>query len=210
VRFINDLGSGLLVSDSDGPFVSEPPISVAVAEGADVVTFSGDHSLGGPQAGLIVGRADAISLIEKHPLMRAVRIDKLSLAALQATLEMYVAERSSELPLWSLASATAADLKVRAEGLAALLRSGAPDAKVEAVACSSVAGGGSLPGEEIPSWGVAVTHGERSVDELERALRRADTPVIARIEEDRLLFDLRTVFPHQHEVLAAAIRTVLK
>ena len=208
VRFINDLGSGLVESGRDSPFSGEPPVSVAVGEAADVITFSGDKLLGGPQAGLIVGRADALATIEKHPLMRAVRIDKLSLAALQATLEMYLAERSNDIPLWSLGHADVGALADRAHALAASLGS-TPHAKVEVVACSSVAGGGSLPGEEIPSWGLAITHGERSVDELERSLRRAEPAVVARIEDDRLLVDLRTVFPHQDQPLAHALASVL-
>ena len=209
VMVINDLGSGLVQAGDGDPFSGEPPVSVAVGEGADVITFSGDKLLGGPQAGLIVGSEEAIGAIEKHPLMRAVRIDKLSLAALQATLEMYLAERSSEIPLWSLGSIDASVLKERAEELAASVTEDTPDAKIEVVASNSVAGGGSLPGEEIASWGLAVAHGEKSVDELERGLRRAEVPVIARIEDDRLILDLRTVFPHQDQALGEALASVL-
>jgi L-seryl-tRNA(Ser) seleniumtransferase len=193
IMFFHDLGSGLVASPEDAEWTrNEPPVEAALADGADVVTFSGDKLLGGPQAGVIVGRADLIERIARHPLLRAVRPDKMTLAALEATLHIHLRGASSELPLWRMATSPTEKLETRARTLAEAL-SQLAGVKAEAVPTRAVTGGGSLPGGEIPSWAVAVTHAEKGAEDAERALRFGATPVIARIEDDRVLLDLRTV-----------------
>jgi len=211
VLFINDLGSGLINSPSHAPWLErEPTVEAAVADGADIVTFSGDKLLGGPQAGMIVGRSELIDTLARHPLLRALRVDKMTLAALEATFEILLRGTLDELPLWRMATASLESLEGRARALAGRL---APltdqGVKIEAIASRAVTGGGSLPGEDIGSWAIALVHPERSVDELERALRTGDGPVIARIEDDRLLIDLRAVAPADDDALAASVLAAL-
>ncbi|MFN2389160.1 MAG: L-seryl-tRNA(Sec) selenium transferase [Actinomycetota bacterium] len=197
VRFIHDIGSGLLRTPNDGLEDSDPPVDVALADGADVVTFSGDKLLGGPQCGVIAGRETLIAHLRHHPLLRVVRPDKMTLAALSATLRIYMEGRERELPFFAMAGADLADLERRAQTVARALsdRCGDAGVKSEAVGSSAAIGGGSLPGAELDSWAVAVVHPDKSTAELERSLRHADTPVLGRIEGDRLLLDLRTVSP---------------
>jgi L-seryl-tRNA(Ser) seleniumtransferase len=210
VLFLHDLGSGLLGAGDDQDFTRiEPPVENAVTEGADIVTFSGDKLLGGPQAGLILGRRDLISTISKHPLVRAVRPDKVTLAILQETLNTYLEGAHAELPLWKLATAPAEELEARARALAEAVTESTRSIKAEAVATTSISGGGSMPGAEIPSWGIALAHGEITADRLDAALRRGDPPVVGRIENDRLILDLRTVFPKQDEALARLVHESL-
>jgi L-seryl-tRNA(Ser) seleniumtransferase len=186
-------------------------VGLALSDGADLVTFSGDKLLGGPQCGAILGRAELVARLSGHPLLRALRVDKMTLAALEATLRAYLQGRVQELPLWQMALATGDELEARARSLAAALTDAVADkgVKAEAVASRAVAGGGSLPGTDIPSWAVAVSHPERSAAEIGRALRRGDLPVIGRIEDDRLLLDLRTVDPADDPRLAALITGAL-
>jgi L-seryl-tRNA(Ser) seleniumtransferase len=210
VLFLHDLGSGLLGEPDDMSFTGqEPRVDNAIAEGADVVTFSGDKLLGGPQAGLILGRADLIDKIAKHPLMRAVRPDKVTLSILQETLSAYLEGRQIELPLWKLAAVPTVELEARARALAEKLGEAGSTLKAEAMPMASVSGGGSMPGAEIPSWGVALAHGEISADGLDSALRRGDPPVVGRIEDERLLLDLRTVFAEQDEALSRLVHQAI-
>jgi L-seryl-tRNA(Ser) seleniumtransferase len=210
VLFLHDLGSGLLGAGDDAGFTRiEPPVENAVGEGADIVTFSGDKLLGGPQAGLILGRRELISKISKHPLMRAVRPDKVTLAVLQETLNSYLEGAHAELPLWKLAKAPTEELEGRARTLADSVTGAIGSNKAEAVPTTSVSGGGSMPGAEIPSWGIALAPAEMSADRLDAALRRGDPPVVGRIEDDRVILDLRTVFPKQDEALARLVRETL-
>ena len=211
VLFINDLGSGLINSPPHAPWLGrEPTVEAAVAAGADIVTFSGDKLLGGPQAGMIVGRSELIDALAGHPLLRALRVDKMTLAALEATLEVVLRGTLDELPLWRMATASLEDLEHRAHALSIRLAPLADQGvKVEAVASRAVTGGGSLPGEDIGSWAVALEHPERSVDELERALRTGAVTVVARIEDNRLLIDMRTVAPADDEALASSVLAAL-
>lgn len=205
VFFIHDLGSGLIEAPGEPAWArAEPAVGLALEEGADLVTFSGDKLLGGPQAGVIAGRAELIEKIERHPLMRALRVDKMTLAALQATLEAYLQGEAHELPLWQMALASSEELEARARALAARL-DGHGSLKAEATASEALTGGGSLPGAAVSSWAVWVTHPEKSPDELARSLRYSGTPVVARVEEDRLIFDLRTVAPNQDHLLVEAL-----
>ena len=203
---ICDLGSGLL-REPAVDLSPEPIVSQALEQGADVVTFSGDKLLGGAQAGLIVGRAELIARIARHPLMRAVRVDKMTLAVLQETLIAYLDGREHELPLWQMMTASAEDLETRARALAdeldrALETRGV---KTGAAAMESVTGGGSIPEQTLTSWGIVVSHPEMAVDEIASSLRRAEVPVVTRIEEDRLLIDLRSVAPGDDDLLAATL-----
>lgn len=209
VHFVHDLGSGLLGNEGAEWMRDEPRVSTALQDGADVVTFSGDKLLGGPQAGLIVGRSDLIDKLRKHALIRALRVDKMTLAALEATLRIYIEGRTSDLPLWSMASAAPEELKQRAERVTEQISQQTALGQTAAVPTVSVAGGGSLPGVELESWAISLTHPDKSAAEIARSLRYGDTPVIARVEEDRVLLDLRTVPESQEATLVALVTSVL-
>jgi L-seryl-tRNA(Ser) seleniumtransferase len=198
------------VHEAGPAFSGEPRVRDALDEGADIVTFSGDKLLGGPQAGIIAGRADLVARLSTHPLLRALRVDKMTLAALESTLAAYVEGRADELPLWQMAAQPLDELHRRAEEMVKAVTTTESTAKTEAVALASVSGGGSLPGEELDSWGLSVTHPEKTPDEIERSLRSHEPPVIARIEQDRVLLDLRTVPPTEDEIVAAALTAALR
>jgi L-seryl-tRNA(Ser) seleniumtransferase len=207
VPLVFDAGSGYVeVPEAASWIAGEPAIDDALAQGVDLITFSGDKLLGGPQAGIIAGRSDLLQRIAKHPLVRALRVDKMTLAGLEATLRAHLEGRVEDLPLWSLALTSADELRTRAKHVADRVTSDVM--KVEAIPTVSVAGGGSLPGEELGSWGVTVAHAEKSVDEMHRQLRASSPPVIGRIEEERLVLDLRSVFPEDLETLIAAVRAL--
>jgi L-seryl-tRNA(Ser) seleniumtransferase len=207
VPLVFDAGSGYVeVPEAASWIAGEPAIHDALAQGVDLITFSGDKLLGGPQAGIIAGRSDLLQRIAKHPLVRALRVDKMTLAGLEATLRAHLEGRVEDLPLWSLALTSADELRTRSKHVADRVASDVM--KVEAIPTVSVAGGGSLPGEELGSWGVAVAHVEKSVDEMHRQLRASSPPVIGRIEEERLVLDLRSVFPDDLETLIAAVRAL--
>ena len=190
---VDDLGSGSLLDTSVYGLAREPMVQESVAAGAGLVAFSGDKLLGGPQAGVIVGRSALVAQLKKHPLTRALRPDKLTLAALGATLVHYVrGEAEREVPVWRMLSATAQALHDRASRLAQVLGG-------EVVETRSAVGGGSLPGQTQPSRAVALP------EQLATALRAADPPVIGRIEDGRLLLDLRTVLPEQDDALREAV-----
>ena len=204
IPFVHDLGSGLLEGFEEWT-AGEPIVPRALEEGADVVTFSGDKLLGGPQAGVIVGRADLVDKLRDDALIRALRVDKMTLAALEATLTMYLEGRSSEIPLWAAASITSEALQRRADVLAGEINGRHLAVEARRVSTESVAGGGSLPGKTLPSWAIGLRSTTLSAAEIERALRDHDPPVIARVEEDEVLLDLRTVPLTDDEVLVAAV-----
>ena len=195
---VDDLGSGTLVDLSQYDLPREPTVAEAVAAGADLVTFSGDKLLGGPQAGFIVGRQDLIAQINKNPMKRALRIDKIRLAAIEATLQLYRnPDRLSErLPtLKALArrhDEIDASARRLAPALADLLGAGY---RVDVVNCESQVGSGAVPVDTIPSAGLAIRptaeHGGGSLNDLAAALRRLPMPVIGRISDDTLILDLR-------------------
>ncbi len=202
IAFIHDLGSGTFLDTSRFGLGKELTVGEAVREGADVVTFSGDKLLGGPQAGIAVGRAEHIAALRAHPLMRALRPDKLTIAALLATLETYrdgTAEK--ELPVWRMIAAAPRTLEARARGVAARLDAAGISAEV--IEVRSTVGGGSLPEETQPSFAVAIGGG--SATRIAKALRSADPPVVARIVEERVALDLRSVLPEDDEVLSRAV-----
>ena len=201
---VDDLGSGALLDTASFGLAHEPMPSERLAAGADLVTFSGDKLVGGPQAGLLVGRGGLIGRIRKDPLARAMRPDKVTLAALAATLGLYRAGVATrEIPVWRMIAASPADLRGRAESVARAVGQGA-----EIVALEATVGGGSLPGEILPSAGIALTAAR--ADTVLAALRRRDPCVVARIEDGRVVVDLRTVDPMDDEPLAAAIGRVIR
>jgi L-seryl-tRNA(Ser) seleniumtransferase len=179
----------------------EPAVEASVAAGVDVCCFSGDKLLGGPQAGLIVGRRDIVERIGRHPLMRALRADKMTYAALEATLAEYAAGRAAvTVPVQRMLAMTAEAIRARAGTLAAQLN-GVGGWRAELLTGTSAVGGGSAPGIELPTWLVAIEREGLTANALESRLRQPRPPIIARIERDRVLLDLRTVFPDQDEQL---------
>jgi L-seryl-tRNA(Ser) seleniumtransferase len=201
---IDDLGSGALLDTAQFGLAHEPMPSERLAAGADLVTFSGDKLVGGPQAGIVAGRADLVARLRKDPFARAMRPDKVILAALVATLRLYRrGEAVSEIPIWRQIAATVEDLEARARRLETLIAM----ERVRAAPTTSTIGGGSLPGQTQASWAVAIT--EDAPDAVLAALRQGDPPVIGRIEDGRVLLDLRTIDPDDDAVLQLAIRAAL-
>jgi L-seryl-tRNA(Ser) seleniumtransferase len=192
VLWIDDWGSGSLLQPGDFGLLDEPAVSDRVRAGCDLVCFSGDKLLGGPQAGLIVGRAELIRRLRRFPLLRALRVDKLVIAAMEATLLSYLRGRAvEEIPIWQMIAAPVAALETRAQAvMAALAQRGH---RAEIVPCQSAIGGGSTPGETLPSIGIALP--ADAPDRLHTALRSGSLPVVGRIVDRRLLLDLRTVLP---------------
>jgi L-seryl-tRNA(Ser) seleniumtransferase len=203
VPLVEDLGSGCLLDT----VVGEPTVQRSIAAGADVVCFSGDKMLGGPQAGIIVGRKGLIEQVKRHPLMRALRVDKLTLAALEGTLLEYRSGRAAtSVPVVRMLSSTAGAIEERARQVVARLDSGHWRAAL--MSGASTLGGGSAPGLELPTVLVVLQHADYSAAALEERLRQLDPPIIARIEADRVLLDLRTVFPEEDEGLLTALLTL--
>ncbi len=202
VLWIDDWGSGSLLQPANYGLAYEPTVSDRVAAGCDLVCFSGDKLLGGPQAGLIVGSAAAIERLRKHPQLRALRVDKLTIAALEATLLSYLRDRAEqEIPVWQMISTPLETLQGRAQAIAERLQArGVPGAT--AVACESAVGGGSLPGATLPSWAVALGHKPES---LHTRLRHGNPAIVGRIVDNRRLLDLRTVLPGQDDRLVEAV-----
>jgi len=198
---LHDVGSGLL----HGELGDEPSVAASLRAGADLVLFSGDKLLGGPQAGLVVGRAGLVGRLARHPLARAVRADKLTLAALEATLADHLAGRRDQLPVWRALLLTAAELEPRAAAVAAAV---GPVASLRSG--TSVAGGGSLPGEGLESVLVVVDPSPAGATAVLARLRSGDPPVVARVERDRVVVDLRTVPPEQDALVAQALAAALR
>ena len=198
-----DLGSGVFAPD-----FGEPTVREAVAQGLDLVTFSGDKLMGGPQAGVIVGKRAHIDVIKRHPLARALRIDKLTLAALEATLRLYrCSETEGEVPLLRMYRRTCADLQTEAESLAAVIN-GRYSLRARVVASVGQMGGGAMPTQDIPSVAVAITSDKQSATQLEEGLRKALIPVIARLVQDEVWIDMRTVLPGEADDVIAALAAV--
>jgi L-seryl-tRNA(Ser) seleniumtransferase len=190
---VDDLGSGALLDTARFGLLHEPTPSDRLGLGADIVTFSGDKLIGGPQAGLLVGRADLVERSRRDPLARAMRPDKVILSAVAATLGLYRAgAASSEIPVWRSIATPKAELHERAEWIVRMCAAFfAPDASVAMVEVESPVGGGSLPGQTIPSWGVAVPF--PSPTEASGALRTGQPMILTRVVDDAVVFDLRTV-----------------
>ena len=205
VPLVNDAGSGLVVDLAPFGIHGEPTVGQALEEGADLVTMSGDKLLGGPQAGIILGGAALVDRLRANPLSRALRPDKLTLAALAATLDLYRdPEQAFEaIPVLEMLTASAEDLRPQAEALAAaLVRGGAEVVLAEGV---SAVGGGALPGVELATTVVVVSPGVEGADAAARRLRLGDPPVVARVRENRLVLDPRTVRPEDGDLLVEAV-----
>src|SRR5581483_6048679 len=197
IPVLEDLGSGALFDLAQVGVPQEPTIADSLRAGVDVLTYSGDKLLGGPQAGVISGRKDLVAKIRSNPMFRALRVDKMIYAALEATLLSYVRQDYDSIPALRMMRAPASAIRERAEKLIESLRQGSARVAAEVIECASAIGGGSAPGATIASFGVALELDGMSAHQLAESLRRAEPPVIARVEEDRVLLDLRTVFPEQ-------------
>ena len=197
-----DLGSGNLLDTSLPGLADEPTVAMSVDAGVSVCCFSGDKLLGGPQAGIIIGDTEPLSRIRQHPLMRALRVDKMTCAALEATLLEYARGRAGEtIPVVRMLRATAEEIGARATALARRLEEH-PLFEVDVVDGVSTVGGGSAPGSALPTRVVRLTALRGSAARLDARLRQLRPPVVGRIEQDRLLLDLRTVLPGQDDTLA--------
>ena len=208
VPVLHDLGSGCLLETTQFGLAHEPTVQESIAAGCGLAFFSGDKLLGGPQAGIVVGQRELVARLERHPLARAVRIDKMSLAALGATLLHYLkGEAATAIPVWQMISAPPDAIRRRA---ARWRRALGPLASV--VRGHSTIGGGSLPGETLPTWLLALAPDTSTggAEGLAQRLRQATTPVVARIENDRVVLDPRTVLPEEEKALVKAIRESLK
>jgi L-seryl-tRNA(Ser) seleniumtransferase len=200
---LEDLGSGCLVDFTPLGIRGEPPAAASVKAGVDVITFSGDKMLGGPQAGILTGKRAPLEKIRQNPLFRVLRVDKLTIAALEATLAAYLRGDLQAIPALRLMHITREEIAARATRLAERI-STQPGFRVQLEDGESVIGGGSTPGQSLPTKLVAVAHARHSAEELGALLRRNSPPIIARLEHDRLLLDLRTVFEEQEDELAEA------
>ncbi len=208
---IQDLGSGCFIDLRKYGMPGEPTVQETIKSGVDLVTFSGDKLLGGPQAGIILGKREFIEKIKKNPLNRAVRIDKLTLAALEATLRLYRDEERAieKIPTLRLLLLSHSELEEKAKRLMELIRREAGEF-VEVKLWDSVgrAGGGSLPLLELPSFAVVIKSKDMDTNSMEKGLRAYDPPIIARIEDERLLLDVRTLLTDDMEIIARAIRHI--
>jgi len=203
---LDDLGSGTLIDTEAFGLIHEPMVQESVAQGADIVTFSGDKLLGGPQAGIIVGKGDLLARLRHHPLTRALRVDKTTIAGIQANLLHYVrGEATAKIPIWQMIAMTVQEITARAHGFLEVL--GEVAAQCELVPGHSMVGGGSLPEERLPTTLIALP-GEEATS-LAKALRASKRPIVARIQAERVVLDLRTVLPPQEEILAARLRELL-
>jgi L-seryl-tRNA(Ser) seleniumtransferase len=203
---MDDLGSGALLDTADFGLAHEPTVQESVDAGAAVVCFSGDKLLGGPQAGIIVGPASTVDPLKRHPLARALRPDKLCLAGLQATLMHYLkGEAPQEVPVWRMIATPLAEIERRAREWQARLRTAGASAEV--IDGRSTVGGGSLPGETLPTKLLALPVADP--DRLAAALRAEDPPVVTRIEADQVVFDPRTVLPEQETRLLSVLTSTL-
>ncbi len=205
---IDDIGSGALIDFSRFGFTEEPIARASIAAGADLVLFSGDKLLGGPQAGILAGKKEYIQRVEKDPLMRAFRCDKMTLAALEATLRIYLNEEMAlrQIPVLHLLALPLDELKKRADDLATRLRAIASLASVETAADVSYVGGGSLPDQQMKTWVVEIKPRGRGDADFAKRLRVGAPAVMARVRDGAVVFDLRTIFAEQVEGLVGTVR----
>jgi L-seryl-tRNA(Ser) seleniumtransferase len=202
IPVVDDLGSGSLLETSNFGLGHEPMVQESLSAGVDLVCFSGDKLLGGPQAGIILGKSGLINKLKKHPLARAIRPDKLCLAALSATLLHYLrSEAETEIPIWQMISEPLDKIKSRASLWIETIGQG------ELIEGSSTVGGGSLPGETLPTWLVAINL--RHPDKFLSLLRRSQPPIIARLEDDQVVLDPRTVLPDQEDQLLSDLHNIV-
>ena len=207
IPVLHDLGSGCLLDTARFGLAHEPMPQDSIKAGVRLAFFSGDKLLGGPQAGIIVGDAGLVETVSRHPLARAVRIDKLSMAALAATLLHYISgEATQKIPVWQMVATSGEALEARALGWRESL-----GGRASVVRSLSAIGGGSLPGETLPSWALSI-EGDAAAggaEALAQRLRQGDPPVVGRIEEERVLLDARTILPEEEDSMLGAVRQAL-
>ncbi|HXR09833.1 MAG TPA: L-seryl-tRNA(Sec) selenium transferase [Candidatus Acidoferrales bacterium] len=210
---IEDLGSGCLV-DLSANGIAEPAVRESVAAGFSLVLFSGDKLLGGPQAGIIAGKKEIVAKVRRHPLFRALRVDKLTIAALEVTLRAYLRGSWNDIPAQRMIRLPLQEIAARTKKFHDALQpqAAASDAEIEIADGRSLVGGGSTPTQSLPTKLLRIVSSHHSTAQLETRLRQAPagTPVIARIEDDRLLLDLRTVFPEQEPALLQSLLAALR
>lgn len=211
VLFFDDLGSGALVDDAEWRAAGEPIIADSLKAGADLLSFSGDKLLGGPQAGIILGRRDVVDRVRKHPMARAVRIDKLTIAALQATLELYLDPKRavSDIPTLAMLRARGDELQARAEKLAGELGRACSAERFDVLSEESYAGGGALPAWPMATYVVQWQPRSISAAEAARHLRTARRPVLVRVREGTVLFDIRTISASDQAAIVEAVGEVV-
>jgi L-seryl-tRNA(Ser) seleniumtransferase len=209
---IDDIGSGALIDFAKYGVQDEPLAAHSIKLGADVVLFSGDKLLGGPQCGIILGKAEYVDRIVRHPMMRAMRVGKLTLAALAATLRLYREDATAErsIPLLALIATPTENLKNRAERLAPQLAAADAVDSVEVLPGEAFLGGGSVPTQRLETWCVTLKPKGVSVDELAKQLRMGTPSVFPRVQQDRLWLDLRTVFAKQDMLIVDAVQAIGK
>ena len=211
LQVMEDLGSGCLMDMSRYGLRKEPTVQETIKAGVDVVTFSGDKLLGGPQAGIIVGKKNIIDLIKKNQLNRALRIDKFTLAALETVLRLYYDQETAvtQIPTLSMLTAEPEMLNRRAKRLVRLIKKISSDkCNVKISVTGSRVGGGALPEEDLESRAVVLEPLDRTVNELEKGLRHSSLPIIGRIEEDRFILDMRTVGDDEISLIANVLGQV--
>jgi L-seryl-tRNA(Ser) seleniumtransferase len=205
---LDDIGSGAMVDFARFGFTDEPVARDSIAAGADLVLFSGDKLLGGPQAGILAGKQVHVQKIEKDPLMRAFRLDKMTLAALEATLRLYLDPQRAlgAIPTLAMLGSPLADLRLRAEALAERLEAIESLASIVVVEDVAYVGGGSLPDQTMPAWVVEIAARDLSDADFAQRLRTGTPAVVARLRDGKVVLDARTVFPQQEDALVEAIR----
>jgi L-seryl-tRNA(Ser) seleniumtransferase len=206
IPLMEDLGSGALVDLEQFGIRGESRVLDSLRAGVDIVTYSGDKLLGGPQAGLLSGRPDLIARMRSNSLFRALRVDKMTYAALEATLLAYVKREYGAIPALRMMSLTKEELSARAELIKQQVQS--PRMKLNVIDGESLLGGGAAPSSVLPTRLLSVTSDDMSADELSARLRHSDPPIIARVEEGRVLLDLRTVLPEQDSLIAVALQRI--
>jgi len=209
IPVMEDLGSGCFVDFSKYGLIKEPTVQEVLAQGVDLVTFSGDKLLGGPQAGIILGRKDLIEAIRRNQLSRALRIDKLTLLALEETLRIYRDEQRAlrEIPTLRMILASRKSLKERGRKLIRLVgKAETGNFTITLIDGESKVGGGALPLLVLPTSLICLTPGRLSANALEESFRASDPPIIVRIEKDRVLFDIRTIQEEEMKIVAESIR----
>lgn len=207
---VDDIGSGALIDLKDFGFTEEPTAQRSVKEGADVVIFSADKLLGGPQGGIILGRQECIARMRKHPLARAVRVGKLTLAALEATLRLFLEKDTlfQRHPTLAMLTASLSTLESRAKRLAKRITKAASEIRADVEDEFSQLGGGSLPLEEIPTKVVSLSHKKLSAQEMSKRLRQHDLPIFARLKKEKVLLDLRTIQEGEEEEILSALKGI--
>jgi L-seryl-tRNA(Ser) seleniumtransferase len=204
VPTFEDLGSGYMLKGESAGFRDEPVVAESIRAGVDIISFSGDKLLGGPQAGIIAGKKLFVEKVRQNPLFRALRVDKLTLSVLEVILLDYLRGEIENIPVWRMLLLPESELKDRAEAFAR--KAGR---QVKPVQLASLVGGGSVPETDVPSWGVAIEAAGVSESELERRFRAADPPVIVRVENGRVVLDFRTISSSEEEELLAILPRVI-